>query len=65
MIVLFARNFQIWCKFCGHWHMTKLFSKCEEIYPGSRGSLRGEINERRERGEPLVTPVANPTSTLD
>ena len=34
------------------------------IYPGSRGSLRGKRNES-QNGEPLVTSVANPTSTLD
>jgi hypothetical protein len=30
------------------------------IYPGSRGSLRGE---RNENGEPLLTSIANPTFT--
>jgi hypothetical protein len=41
------------------------YTRDGEDYPGSRGSLRGERNERGERGEPLVTSVANPTSTLD
>jgi hypothetical protein len=35
-----------------------------KIYRGSRGSLRGK-ETRGEKEEPLVTSVANPTSTLD
>jgi hypothetical protein len=45
-----------------------IFDLPSKMYPGSRGSLRGEIfarRKKREKEEPLVISVANLTSTLD